>query len=171
MRHFLTALLAFLLFLSPLETLFAAEWKTPPKKPAVAEVAKEEVWAVEWISDLDEDLLKRVKNDIAYALSEKKKVLQVTLTSGGGSVIWSTEIARQVWQAREKGLIVEIRGVAFVASGATFVLAAGTPGRRFVSEYTLFLVHPPQSAGFLPAATICRRAPSRSVLIACIITV
>ena len=146
MKKFLSGSLALLFLVSPVA---AGEWKTPPKPAPTATAATvEETWAVDWIGELDEDLYKRVKNDISYAQNEKKKVLKVTLLSGGGSVVWSLEIARLVWQAREKGLIVEMQGVALVASGATFVLASGTPGRRYISEYTIFLVHPPQSAGF-----------------------
>jgi ATP-dependent protease ClpP protease subunit len=77
----------------------------------------------------------------------KIKVLKVFLVSGGGPVISSLEIARLVRNASEKGLIVEFHAEALCASGCTFVLAAGTPGHRFISKFALFLVHPPQGGG------------------------
>lgn len=143
MKKHLSALLALLLFVSPVA---AGEWKTPPPKAAVEQV--EETLAVLWEGETDLDMLKQVRIDISRALYDKKKVLAVTLLSPGGPVITSLEITRQVKLAREKGLIVEIRGVALIASGATFVLSAGTPGRRFISRYTFFLVHPPQSSSW-----------------------
>lgn len=130
-------MLALLLFVS---SISAAEWKTPPK--GVVE-AVEDTLEVLWEGETDFDMLKQVRIDLNRAISDKKKVLSVTLMSPGGPVITSLEIARQIKLAREKGLIVEIRGVGIIASGGTFVLAAGS--RRYISRYTFFLVHPPQS--------------------------
>jgi len=58
------------------------------------------------------------------------------------------EIARLVRDASDKGLVVEFHAEALCASGCTFVLAAGTPGHRFISKWALFLVHPIQGGGF-----------------------
>ena len=143
MKKFLSVLLACLFLVSPVA---AGEWKTTPPQAQVSQV--EDRLEVMWEGETDLDMLKQVRIDINRAIIDKKKVLAVTLLSSGGPVITSLEIARQIKLAREKGLIVEIHGIALIASGATFVLSAGTPGRRSISKYTFFLVHPPQGSNY-----------------------
>lgn len=79
--------------------------------------------------------------------------LVVTITSPGGPVITSLEIARLLRAASDRGAIVEVHARALCASGCTFVLAAGTPGQRFIGKETFFLVHPPQQGGGFSAPT------------------
>ena len=142
MKRLLSAFLALALFVSP---VLAGEWKTPPPK---AEAAKtDDVIEVRWEGETDLDMLKQARIDLNRALGDKK-LLRIFLISPGGPAIISLEIGRQISVARAKGLIVEIYGSAIIASGGTFVLAAGTPGRRYISKYTFFLVHPPQSASW-----------------------
>ncbi len=134
-------LLAVVLALSFASPAFA--WKTP----SAEQVKTDEVSVVRWEGDTDLDMLHRVISDIERAKDGKKKVLRATLLSGGGPVITSLEIAREVHKASEDGLIVEIHGTGMIASGATWVLAAGTPGKRFVGQWTAVLVHALQVGG------------------------
>ena len=143
MKRFLAAFLALALLGSP---AVAGEWKTPPPQAQVAQA--DDTLEVLWEGETDLDMLKQVRIDIRRAAVDNKKVLAVTLLSPGGPVITSLEIARQIKLARERGLIVRIHGIALIASGATFVLAAGTPGQRSISKYTFFLVHPPQGSNY-----------------------
>lgn len=143
MKRLLAALLVLGL---PVSSTPAAEWKTPPQSTVEQKV--EDTLYVSWTGETDVDMLKQAQIDIRRALLDRKRMLSVTLLSPGGPVITSLEIARQVWLAREKGLVVEIQCVALCASGATFVLAAGTPGKRYISRYTFFVVHSVQQVSF-----------------------
>jgi len=102
---------------------------------------------VRWEGITDLDMLKQVRADLDSAAKDHVKTLRVSLTSPGGPVITSLEIARLVRDASDKGLVIEIHAVAICASGCTFVLASGTPKHRFISRWALFLVHPPQQGG------------------------
>lgn len=123
----------------------ASAWQTP-KTDALPE---EQVMTVRYDGPTDVDMLKSVRSDIerATAKDSKIKVLKVRILSPGGPVISSLEIARLLRDASDAGLVVEIHAEALCASGCTFVLAAGTPGKRYISRYALFLVHPPQRGG------------------------
>jgi len=141
-RAFLSVLLAFLLA-SP-----AWAWEAPPagKKP-------EEVRTLEvlWEGSTDLDMLRQVRLDLARAKEGEYKTLRVFLLSPGGPVITSLEIARLVRQASTETLTIEIQAVGLCASGCTFVLAAGTPGNRYISRWALFLIHAPQRGSFMAA--------------------
>lgn len=87
----------------------------------------------------------------------KGQTLKVKIMSPGGSVVTSLEIARLVREASDRGVIVEIHAIAFCASGCTFVLAAGTPGHRFITKQAVVLVHPIQkSNGYGPTRCVSR---------------
>ena len=129
-------------------TLFgsASAWDVPKKKAEL--VADETVQDVTWEDSADLDMLRRVRSDIKSAQNDKKiKTLRITLLSPGGPVITSLEIARLVRKASDSGLIMEFHAVGLCASGCTFILAAGTPGKRFITHETLYLVHSLQSGG------------------------
>jgi ATP-dependent protease ClpP protease subunit len=127
------------------------------KKPAgtSATADPDTVKSVRWEGSTDNDMLKLAREAVeaATAKDSKIKVLRVSIISGGGPVITSLEIARLLRDASEKkGLIVEIHAEALCASGCTWVLAAGTPGHRYMSAWALFLVHPPQRSGCMEYA-------------------
>lgn len=99
--------------------------------------------AVLWEGETGLEMLHQVRADLAPL--KRGDILQVTLVSPGGNVVTSLEIARLVREASDRGVIVEIHATALCASGCTFVLAAGTPGHRFIGVQTLYLVHPIQA--------------------------
>lgn len=74
----------------------------------------------------------------AAAICEK---LTITLLSPGGSVFATVELSQLIKERRAAGTIVEIHGRSLVASGATVLLAAGTPGYRFIKKRTFAVVH------------------------------
>lgn len=149
----LTCLAVFALSLSSA----ANAWESHKKPEAAgADPTSETVKVVRWEGSTDIDMLKQVRSDIesATAKDSKIKTLRVSIVSGGGPVITSLEIARLVRDASDKGLVVEFHAEALCASGCTFVLAAGTPGHRYISKWALFLVHPPQGGGMF-GAPVC----------------
>ena len=143
MKQLLSVLLALALLVSPIS---AADWKTP-KQPTSTLAVVEVLDRVVWEGATDADMLKQARIDIERAWGNNQ-TLSITLISAGGPVITSLEIARLIWVAQQRGQVIEIRGAGLIASGATFVLAAATPGRRFISKWAFFLVHPPQRGGF-----------------------
>lgn len=150
MRKLSAVLLAVLLFLGPAASVAGETPAWSVKPPKTEKVIAEETKVVRWEGSTDLDMLKQVRSDLesATAKDSKIKVLKVYLASGGGPVITSLEIARLIRAASDKGLIVEVHGEMLVASGGTFVLAAGTPGRRYVSKSVLVLVHGVQAGGY-----------------------
>ena len=58
---------------------------------------------VRWEGVTDLDMLKQVRADLDAAVKDRVKTLRVTLTSPGGPVITSLEIARLVRDASDKG--------------------------------------------------------------------
>ena len=100
-------------------------------------------------------MMHKIQNDLKWAKDEKVKVLKVTLMSPGGPVITSLEAARLVRDASESGLVIEIHAVGLCASGCTLVLAAGTPGKRYISKSALFLLHAVQTGGGFFSAPTC----------------
>lgn len=103
--------------------------------------------SVRWEGPTDADMLKQARDDVAETLSSKATTLKVTINSGGGPIFTSLAIARLVRDASDKGLVVEMHAEGLCASGCTFVLAAGTPGHRYIDSMTLFLVHSMQKLG------------------------
>ncbi len=138
MRSLLAALVALFIAVSP-----AAAWEKPAQKeePKIDKTVREVLWQ----DATDLDMLKQVRSDIEYARNDKDvKTLRATLLSPGGPVITALEIARLVRKASDSGLAVEIHAVGLCASGCTFVLAAGTPGKRFVDSGAVIVVHGPR---------------------------
>ena len=124
----------------------ANAWDAPKKKEEIK--VDNSVMEVEWQDSTDIEMLKQVRSDLKRARGDKDiKTLKVTIISPGGPVVTSLEIARLVRQASEKGLVIEIHAVALCASGCTFVLAAGTPGHRYITKEALYFVHPLQVGG------------------------
>jgi len=124
----------------------ATAWET--KKVVEKVVDPDTVKTVRWEGETDLDMLKQVRSDLDIPKDSKVKTLYVNLLSPGGPVVTSLEIARLVREAHDKnGLTVEIHASALCASGCTFVLASGTPGSRYIAQYTLFLVHSIQAGG------------------------
>ena len=94
---------------------------------------------VEWTGFIGPDMAEQVRRDLEAAQS--CDVLRVDLYSPGGSVFDTLRITHFMEQAKVEGLIIEIRGHTLIASGATFVLAAGSAGSRSVAPGTVVLVH------------------------------
>ena len=94
---------------------------------------------VEWTGFIGPDMAEQVRRDLEAAKS--CDVLRVSLFSPGGSVFDTLRITGFMENAKEQGLIIEVHGHTLIASGATFVLAAGSAGHRRVAEGTVVLVH------------------------------
>jgi ATP-dependent protease ClpP protease subunit len=153
----LHAALALLLAASPV-----LAWDAPAPKKEV-EVDKS-VKEVRWQDACDMDMLKAAREDISSARNDKDvKTLRVSIMSPGGPVITCLEIARLVREASKAGLVVEVHAQAFCASGCTFILAAGTPGKRFIGAGAFYLVHPPQAGGFGSAECVAHVAEPKTV--------
>lgn len=104
------------------------------------------VCKADWTGSTDESMLQLVKRDLEAAQGCRKLV--VILLSGGGPVISSLEITRLVKDARRTGLVVEIHGRTLLASGAVFVLAAGSPKHRYILKDSLVIIHGLQSSSW-----------------------
>jgi hypothetical protein len=94
-----------------------------------------------WESEIDFGFARQVREDLAKAKEARCEILKVALMSPGGSVIQTFEATRAILAARDEGLVVEIHGQTLVASGATFILAAGSPSHRFLDKNALYLIH------------------------------
>lgn len=94
-----------------------------------------------WENEVTDSLLDIVRADLARAERQGCKVLRVHLISPGGSVIAGLEIAREMRLAQARGLIMEVHGSTFVVSMATVLLAAGSPGHRYVNRNVITLIH------------------------------
>jgi ATP-dependent protease ClpP protease subunit len=101
----------------------------------------------EWVGGTDLDMFKQIEADIKYVKTWNRN-LRVRLISPGGPAVLCLEMARMIRDASDKGTVIEIHGQAVVASCGTFLLAAGTPGKRFVTPTTTFLVHGLQQSSF-----------------------
>jgi ATP-dependent protease ClpP protease subunit len=93
----------------------------------------------EWTGFIGMEMRQQAQNDLEAASG--CDVLVISLYSPGGSVFDTLEMVRLVEQAKRTGLVVEIRGHTLIASGATFLLGAGSPGHRYVEPETLVLIH------------------------------
>jgi hypothetical protein len=93
----------------------------------------------EWTGFIGMELRQQAQNDLEAASG--CDVLVVSLYSPGGSVFDTLEMVRLLEQTKRNGLVVEVRGHTLIASGATFLLAAGSPGHRYVEPETLVLIH------------------------------
>lgn len=114
------------------------------------------VCSVRWESDVDSSLVRQVRADLLAAQGCDKLV--VSLLSPGGNVIHGIEIIRLMEHAQRHGLTIEIHGGALVASMATMIMAAGSPGHRYVYLRAVVVVHGIQQNGdcyypFLPPVT------------------
>lgn len=82
-----------------------------------------------------------------FKAAEGCKVLRIDLHSPGGLVTEGLELVRLIEKARESGQIVEIHGGGMVSSMATWIIAAGSPGHRYVFLHSLVVIHGLQSSG------------------------
>lgn len=130
------------------------------EKPISTQLSADKIMEVTWEGEINEEFMRSARRDLRTATDGKYKVLKVTLNSPGGSVIESLEIARLIRNTSDRGLIVEIHGVALIASGATWVIAAGTPGSRFISRWALVLMHPPQRGGMFGRSCVSYVTPA-----------
>lgn len=123
----------------------AFAWEGRPKSGGPVKEVIESTWE----GEIDLDMLHKIQRDIKWAKDEKAKTLKVLLMSSGGPVITSLESARVIRDASDGGLVIEIHATGMCASGCTLVLAAGTPGKRYISKTALFLLHAVQTGGGL----------------------
>src|SRR3990167_3086004 len=96
---------------------------------------------LEMIGQTDEPMLMKTRQAVANAITSKCPILVVELFSPGGPVYSSVEISQELRRAKGRGIIVQTIGRSFVASGATLVLAAGSPGYREIARNALVLTH------------------------------
>jgi len=94
-----------------------------------------------WEGSTDQSMLEEVQEDIKQALDTKCEKLIASLFSVGGPTSTSIEIAQVLRRARDEGLILEIHGRSMVASGGVLVLAAGSPGHRYIAHNSFVLIH------------------------------
>lgn len=99
---------------------------------------------VKWQGSTNLKMLEQVQKD----MSGQCDVVVASLFSGGGPVDTSIEIAQEIRRARKRGVTVEIHGRAIVASGGVIVLAAGTPGHRYIARNSLTVLHGLQVGSF-----------------------
>lgn len=147
-KKLLLALLVSLLAFGPAVAWVApvGAWETPPTKEEIKPDTS--VKEVLWEGACDLEFMQKARTDIKDAQANKDvKTLKVTVISPGGPVITCLETARLMRKAHRMGLKVEVHATALCASGCTFILAAGSPGSRFITREAFFLVHPPQSGG------------------------
>ncbi len=90
---------------------------------------------------IDGDTITAVEKAISEARKLKSPALQVIIRSPGGPVLAAVEVARLLRKASDEDLIVKTHGQTLVASGATLVLAAGTPGHRTIDGEAFVLFH------------------------------
>ncbi len=95
----------------------------------------------------DLDMLNTVRAELAAARADHRRRVRFDLLSPGGGVFVALEIARELRDASDSGMTVEIHARTMCASGCTMVLSSGTPGFRYIHPSTLFLVHPIQTQG------------------------
>lgn len=129
----------------------AFAWEGRPKSGGPVKEVIESTWE----GEIDLDMLHKIQRDIKWAKDEKAKTLKVLLMSSGGPVITSLESARVIRDASDGGLVIEIHATGMCASGCTLVLAAGTPGKRYISKTALFLLHAVQTGGGLFSSPTC----------------
>lgn len=110
-----------------------------------------------WEGTTDLDMLHKIEADLKAA-KDARTGLRVTLRSPGGAAVLCLEMARLIRNASDAGTVVEIHGSAVVASCGTVVLAAGTPGHRYIARTTLFLVHPFQKREYGESSCLTRVA-------------
>jgi ATP-dependent protease ClpP protease subunit len=110
---------------------------------------------------IDDETVKAVR---AAASNSDLRTLRIGITSPGGSALAGLDAARILRQLSDKGVTVEIRASGLCASACTWILAAGTPGHRYIDRYTLFLVHPLQKGGgFGPPTCIQRDEGAKAI--------
>lgn len=97
-----------------------------------------------WTGETDVNMLKLIRDDLATIKNFGLKKYILHIESPGGSPLFMSEIARELRDASNKGVIVEIHADMLCASACTLVLASGTPGYRYIQKNTVFLVHPLQ---------------------------
>lgn len=91
---------------------------------------------------VDSDMLDKVRATLDEARQTHARKVRFNMLSPGGPVFPALEIARIVRDAYDKdGIVIEIHASTLCASGCTIILAAGSPGHRFIHKQTLFLVH------------------------------
>jgi len=101
-----------------------------------------------WTGSIDDRFEESAKADIQKAELYCDKLV-VDIHSPGGGVFSTLEVVKAMKDARNRGLLIETRGQGIVASGATFLLGAGSPGYRHVRGRGLHLVHGIQRASWL----------------------
>lgn len=80
-------------------------------------------------------------NAIAFFDSRDVKKIVIFLNSPGGSVFDGLAFAQLLLEQQRKGKIVETRCYGLAASAATFVLASGTIGYRYIAKHSFVMIH------------------------------
>jgi ATP-dependent protease ClpP protease subunit len=93
----------------------------------------------EWRGVVGPEFATKAKQDLQAA--HGCEVLHISLYSPGGEVFDTLDILRDMDQSKLSGLKLEIRAKNMVASAATLILAAGSPGFRHVEPDTIVVVH------------------------------
>jgi len=128
------------------------------KKPTAA-MSEEEIATLRIDDGVTGDTLKQVRKAIEDATKKdsKVKVLKVFLFSPGGDAFAGFEAARQLRKLSDAGKVtVEMHAEGLCASACTVILAAGTPGQRYIATSTFFLVHPVQRGNMFGVACVER---------------
>ena len=112
---------------------------------------------LEAFGQTDEAMLIKTRQAVVNTVTSKCSTLIVEIFSPGGPVYTSIEISQTLRRAKANGIIVQTIGRSFVASGATLVLAAGSPGYREIARNSLVLTHGVQvSTGPFGNSMVCK---------------
>ena len=69
------------------------------------------------------------------------KRIVIYLNSSGGSFFDGLSFAQFMLELQSKGIIVEVRCYGIAASAAAVILAAGSPGHRWIADCSFVMVH------------------------------
>jgi ATP-dependent protease ClpP protease subunit len=107
---------------------------------AARELALGDACKLELLESITGETLGKVRQAVDRAVASECEALQVEIFSPGGGAFESIEVAQTLRRARHK-LRIETIGRSQVVSGATFILASGSPGHRYIEENAVFMVH------------------------------
>lgn len=97
--------------------------------------------SMDLVGQIDAAMVEKVEKTLVAAKGFMAcQTIVFEIRSPGGSIFDTLEIVR-LMQDAQRSMIVETRGRNLIASGATFLLAAGTPGFRFIQSDTTVMVH------------------------------
>ncbi len=83
----------------------------------------------------------RIIDAVNFFTRFKVKYVVVYLNSPGGDLFEGLAVGQYMRELEAKGWTFEVRVNGLAASAASIILAAGTPGKRYMSKYAFLMVH------------------------------